>query len=133
MRIDFGRAGNPYFSKFLLFILGLACPFGPISRVVDAEISDRASAAPRVGDDDAIKPMPNGIELRRGNVILQVVALRDDVLRVRIGTHGELPEDASWAVSQEVRRQAVSVIPESSADAYGFYTKILRVRVARDI
>jgi alpha-glucosidase len=132
MRIDFGRAGNTYFSKFLLVILGLAFPLGPSSRIVDAENSDRALAARRVGDDDAMKPMPNGIELRRGNVILQVVALREDVLRVRIGTRGELPEDASWAVSQEVRRQAVGVIPESSADAYGFYTKILRVRVARD-
>ena len=50
-----------------------------------------------------LKALPNGIELTSGTTILQVTALRDDVLRVRAGHSGQLPEDASWAVLPEAR------------------------------
>lgn len=44
------------------------------------------------------RPLLNGIELRSGPAIMQITALRDDVLRVRVGAAGQLSEDASWAV-----------------------------------
>jgi alpha-glucosidase len=78
------------------------------------------------------RALPNGIEVRSGNMLLQVVALRDDVLRVREVAKGELPEDASWAVAEEIRRQAVNVIPEASPGAAGFHTQALRVSVERE-
>jgi alpha-glucosidase len=78
-----------------------------------------------------VKALPNGIEIHDGNVVLQVIALRDDVLRVRESVSGELPEDASWAVSQIIRQQSIQVVPEDSADTAGFQTKALHVRIAR--
>ena len=48
------------------------------------------------------KPITNGIEVRSENAVMHVTALRDDVLRVRVGPLGLLPEDASWAVLSSV-------------------------------
>ena len=40
----------------------------------------------------------DGIEVRRGDTVMRVTALTDDILRVRIARGGTFPEDASWAV-----------------------------------
>jgi alpha-glucosidase len=77
----------------------------------------------------SVSALSNGIEVRRGETILQVVALRDDVLRVRLTPTGELPEDASWAIPAEIRKQGVDVTSETGAGHFGFRTKLLRVRV----
>jgi len=130
MRSALARESGSRRGIFLLFIVGFAFQSGTVSHTVAA--GPLASAGARAGDDSVVKPLPNGIELRRGTEILQVLALRDDVLRVRIAAQGKLPEDASWAVSEKVRAQAVSVTPESSADAYGFRTNTLRVRIAQE-
>ena len=45
---------------------------------------------------------------------MQITALRDDVLRMRVGPAGALPEDASWAVLPASRTSSVSVTPEST-------------------
>jgi alpha-glucosidase len=78
------------------------------------------------------RTLPNGIEVRYGNMLLRVSALRDDVLRVRLAPNGNFPEDASWAVSEEIRKQLCDVTPEISADAFGFHTAVLRVRIQRN-
>jgi alpha-glucosidase len=75
--------------------------------------------------------LPNGVQLNSGKLILQVVALRDDVLRVRASANGDLPEDASWAVPEHVRHQAADVTSEAAPDAVGFRTQALRVRIDR--
>ena len=90
-----------------------------------------ADVSPATEDFATSKLLPNGIEVRRNGAMLQVVALRDDVLRVRLAVKGQLPEDASWAVPVEIRRQSVEVIPEITPDAVGFRTKTLRVRIER--
>ena len=77
----------------------------------------------------SIKALANGIELRKGNTILQIVALRDDVLRVREALDGALPEDASWAVAESIRKQSVAVVPQGGSPAAGFQTKSLRVAI----
>jgi alpha-glucosidase len=74
-------------------------------------------------------PLENGIELRSGNAVMEVVALRDDVIRIRISPDGALPEDASWAVLPKARNHKVDVVSEDSGDAVGFRTKLLRVRI----
>jgi alpha-glucosidase (family GH31 glycosyl hydrolase) len=101
-------------------------------RFAFAEVNLRsAGGSPAAENSATTKLLPNGIEVRRNGAILQVAALRDDVLRVRLAVKGELPEDASWAVPIEIRRQAVEVIPEIAPDAVGFRTKTLRVRIER--
>ena len=77
------------------------------------------------------KPLANGIEISSGQAIIQITALRDDVIRVRIGRDGVLPEDASWAVLPSARQQRATVIPEKAKAAVGFRTKNLRVQVER--
>jgi alpha-glucosidase len=79
----------------------------------------------------SMKALPGGIEIHNHRMVLQIVALREDVLRVRQSLDGELPEDASWAVPQTIRQQSINVTREESAEADGFRTKVLRVRIDR--
>lgn len=80
----------------------------------------------------ASRPTNNGIEIRAGGAVLQFAALRDDVVRLRVGPAGQLPEDASWAVLAGPRAASVAVAPETSATAVGFKTAKLHVAVKRD-
>ena len=63
---------------------------------------------------------------------MQITALRDDVLRVRVGAAGQLPEDASWAVLPSARTASVAVTAHSSATTVGFKTAKLVVSVQKD-
>ena len=78
------------------------------------------------------RALPNGIEIRSGAAVMQITALRDDVVRVRVGPAGQLPEDASWAVLPSSRTATVNVTPESNGSAVGFKTAKLHVAVHRD-
>ena len=77
------------------------------------------------------KALSNGIEIRSDKILLQILALRDDVLRVRESVGEELPEDASWAVPQTIRQRSIQVISETSDEALGFRTNTLRVSIER--
>ena len=77
-------------------------------------------------------PLQNGIEIRSGQAVMRILALRDDVIRIRISRDGNLPEDASWAVLSPARQNQVEVISESDAGTVGFRTKLVRVRVDKD-
>jgi len=79
----------------------------------------------------AVLALPNGVQVTSGSAILDVRALRDDVLRIRIAVNGQLPEDASWAVLANSRQSSVSTTAESDDDAVGFRTRSLRVKIAR--
>jgi alpha-glucosidase len=72
--------------------------------------------------------LPNGIRIAALGIVIQVTALRDDVLRVRAGQGGHLPEDASWAVLSSARSASVHTIPEIAGGNMGFHTAALRVR-----
>src|SRR5579871_2314769 len=72
-------------------------------------------------------PLPNGLTLTVSGAAMQITALRPDVLRVRIGRGGALPEDASWAVLPAARTATSSVQQESNADSVGFSTTALHV------
>ena len=72
-----------------------------------------------------ITPAQSGLTAVADGVTLQVNALRDDLLRVRMWKGDAVPEDASWAVLPESRTSSVPVTPE----ARGFSTKALRVSV----
>ena len=72
-----------------------------------------------------ITPAQSGLTASADGVTLQVNALRDDVLRVRMWKGDAEPEDASWAVLPQARTSSVAV----TAETRGFATKALRVRV----
>jgi len=106
-------------------------PAGAMSRAQSMDSFHMGERRSTEEDPGASRALPNGTQVRRGDVVLEVVALREDVLRVREAVKGKLPEDASWAVPAQIRHQAVEVTPEASADAVGFHTRALRVRVER--
>src|SRR6201996_4314062 len=73
----------------------------------------------------------NGIALHSGSAVMEITALRDDVIRVRVGPEGTLPEDASWAVLPEARTAKVTVTAANGGNAVGFKTAKLIVSVDR--
>ncbi|MGH8031651.1 MAG: TIM-barrel domain-containing protein [Luteimonas sp.] len=88
-----------------------------------------AMAAPARGTE--VVRHADGVELRDGMQRLRVTALSDDILRVRMTGDGKWPEDASWAVSTEMRAGRVQVSETSDADTVGFRTASLVVHVER--
>lgn len=90
------------------------------------------TTSPRV-QPVALKVLPNGVELVSGTTILRVTALRDDVLRVRAGHDGRLPEDASWAVLAAPRNSTVRVNPDTANGTMGFHTAALRVSLDTEL
>src|SRR3954453_22651035 len=74
----------------------------------------------------------DGITVHAGAATLRITALRGDILRVRIAAGSEFPEDASWAVLWEARTKSIEVKAFNDANAVGFRTASLDVRVERD-
>jgi alpha-glucosidase len=60
---------------------------------------------------------------------MEVTALSEDVLRVRISPRDKLAEDASWAVAAEIRARTLPLQPAQSAGATEFRTQHLVVRM----
>ncbi len=73
----------------------------------------------------AITPRADGVEVRVGATAMRITAMTDGLVRVRVAKDGVYPEDASWAVSATLRKQAVKV----AATPDGFTTASVRVRV----
>ena len=69
--------------------------------------------------------VPHGIVESQGDLTLQVVALRKDVLRVRMWKGSNVPEDASWAVLPAARTSSAEIARER----HGFSTQDLRVEL----
>src|SRR5580692_2221416 len=73
----------------------------------------------------------DGADIRSGSWFMRVTALTDDILRVRAAAAGDLPEDASWAVPEEMRGRSVHVTVEQNAGGVDFKTATLAVRIER--
>ncbi len=73
----------------------------------------------------SVTPAASGMRVVAGGTTMEISALRDDVVRVRMWRGGQAPEDASWAVLPAARTSSVPV----TAEDHGFRTKQLRVRV----
>ena len=71
----------------------------------------------------------NGIDVQSGDLRLKVVALREDVVRVTYARGKSFPEDASWAVLPEARRNSVPVSIDQSSDHFVFRTHSLAIEV----
>ncbi len=85
-----------------------------------------AMAAPQPA---RVRPLSDGVEVRVGPMVWRVTAVRDDIVRVRIGPRGELPEDASWAVLPAARTGNVAVRAFAENGAAGFRTAALTARI----
>jgi alpha-glucosidase len=109
---------------FLLFSL-VAAPS------LRAQRSPADAPALQLNRVTSFSPLPSGIDLRNGNASMQIVALRDGVLRIRVSPSGELSEDASWAVLKDARQSRVAVTPADTAETVGFQTQVLRVSINR--
>ncbi|MEY2413503.1 MAG: alpha-glucosidase, partial [Acidobacteriaceae bacterium] len=93
----------------------LADPVGPASaKSASAKSKTASNTSVVLNEFTASTPLQNGIEVRSGRAIMKITALRDDVLRIRIASTGEMPEDASWAVLDSARQQSASVSQENS-------------------
>src|SRR3981081_2959982 len=86
-----------------------------------------ASTTVQLNHLTSFSALPNGIDLRAGDARRQIVALRENVVRIRVSRSNELAEDASWAVLREARESRVAVTPINTRDAVGFQTSALRV------
>ena len=75
--------------------------------------------------------LPSGIMIHAGNTVEQITALRDDVLRIRMGHDGTLPEDASWAVLAKARESHATVQRDDTENNVGFRTPKLQVSIRR--
>ena len=69
--------------------------------------------------------LPNGLRVQSAGEVMEVTALRDDVLRVRVWLQDEEPENASWSVLPEALHSTAAVKPQAG----GFVTARLRVSV----
>jgi alpha-glucosidase len=91
-----------------------------------------ATVAHTLGSISNSTLLPDGVRIDTSTGgVEEIVALRNDILRVRISPVHDLPEDASWAVSPETRRNSVAVVAENSQDSVGFRTAVLRISVRR--
>src|ERR1700675_3721504 len=131
MKIPKSARGMWQGTGFVLVVLGFGFQASHAAFASGQEKPKNQQAEGKPQEMDASKALPNGIEVRHAGMLLQVLALRDDVLRVRLAANGELPEDESWAVPAEIRRQRVEVTPDATPDIVGFHTKTLSVRIER--
>lgn len=94
----------------------------PWGRVTSCLIISLCTAT---GNAQEFTAIASGVRAMSGETTLQVTALQEGILRVRMWRHDAMPEDASWAVLPSARTSSVAVTPES----HGFSTKQLRVTV----
>jgi alpha-glucosidase len=119
-------------ARFLLsWSVALFFALPPSSRFAAAQQSPVGPET--LGSAASVATLENGlrIETTSGGVE-QIVALRDDVLRVRVSKDHLLPEDASWAVLPDARTSSAAVTREDSTGTVGFRTKSLQVSINRD-
>ena len=77
----------------------------------------------------ALEPLPAGVRAHSGDQVMEVTALRDDVLRVRVWKTGAAPENVSWAVLPAALGSTAAV----TASADGFSTAKLQVRLGANL
>jgi alpha-glucosidase len=111
---------------FLLVLIGCTASLFPLQGQTAA-----GDAAFQLNHLTSFSALPNGIEARDDEARMQITALKDEVVRVRVSRSKDFPEDASWAVLNDARHSSVPVTPENTSTTVGFRTQALRVSVNR--
>jgi alpha-glucosidase len=88
-----------------------------------------ATAAQAAAADIVVRS--DGADIRSGSWFLRLTAITDDILRVRAAAARDLPEDASWAVPEEMRSRSVHVTVKQNDDGIDIKTATLAVRIER--
>src|SRR5712692_342431 len=116
------------YQRFLVLFFGTAAV-----ALISAQAQTSSASRPRIVVETITgsQSLRDGIEIQAGTASLRIIALRDDILRVRVAPGGALPEDASWAVLPGPRGKSVAVRPSRDAASVGFRTASLDVRVER--
>ena len=97
-------------SRCLLLTATVLCSFCLLQSAPAARGQTVAATNPVSLDRvTSAKALPNGMEIRDGSARIQITALRDDVLRIRVSRTQTLPEDASWAVLASARTSTAPV------------------------
>jgi alpha-glucosidase len=113
---------------------------GPRSRLFKALTLTAAFCAPYahaqtptcgLGPVQHVEKLPNGIRIHTARGIEEILALRPDVLRVRISATAQLPEDASWAVVPEAHRSTAPVTIDNTANSIALHTSAITAEVER--
>jgi alpha-glucosidase len=84
-----------------------------------------------LGPIQHIDRLPDGIRIRTTHGLEEITALRPDVLRVRISSTSQLPEDASWAVIPEAHRSTAPVTIDNAASAIRLHTSAITAELNR--
>uniref|UniRef100_UPI0035C98451 glycoside hydrolase family 31 protein n=1 Tax=uncultured Sphingomonas sp. TaxID=158754 RepID=UPI0035C98451 len=100
-----------------LFALLLATAAMPLA--APAAFAQAAAATP------TLIPQRDGVEVVVGSTRTRLIALSDDLIRVRVARDGHYSEDASWAVLPAQRATRAKI----TATSDGFTTATLRVRI----
>jgi alpha-glucosidase len=111
--------------------LSLFCFFQNASMALGQAAAPASTSRATLDRMTSSKALPNGVEIRDGSASVQITALRDDVLRIRVSRTQTLPEDASWAVLASARTSTVAVTADEGKDKVGFHTKLLQVSLDR--
>jgi alpha-glucosidase len=95
----------------LVLVFLIATPFP-----LQGQTGSADAATVQLNHITSFSALPNGIDLRDGEARMQIVALREDVVRIRGSRTPGLPEDTSWAVFKEARQSSVAVTPDDTAN-----------------
>jgi alpha-glucosidase len=114
-------------------LLAALCCSAPAPAQQDPAAAQQESHSAQSQQPLRSKVLPNGIEIASQGTVIQVTALRDDVLRVRAAHDGPMPEDSSWAVLPAARTASVQTVPETAGGNIGFRTAALRVQFDADL
>jgi alpha-glucosidase len=120
-----------FFSEALAVLLALPVLLALAAPPLVAQTPPAASVSFCFPPVTGFTSLPNGIDLQAGPAHEQIVALRDDVIRIRISRSSTLPEDASWAVLPAARESSVPVTAANTDATIGFATKSLQISVDR--
>jgi alpha-glucosidase len=111
------------------------CFLGPTLFILSSSLPIGLHAQQTTEKKDALttnfSALPNGVAIDNGSLREEITALRENVLRIRIGRDGTMPEDASWAVLPDARHSRVQVTPASSPTSIGFRTHSLAIEITR--
>ena len=77
----------------------------------------------------SLQHFSNGVRMAVGGQVMEVTALRDDVVRVRVWKAGAEPENVSWAVLSSALHSTVPVTSETN----GFATSKLHIAIGTNL
>ena len=118
-------------TRFVSLLLGRRVAVGvtmPCALAL-AALSAPGALTSQVTHSAPVRSLPNGMRVQSAGQVMELTALRDDVIRVRVWPEGREPENASWAVLPAALHSTTPVTPE----AHGFATDKVHVSIGPNL